>query len=70
MKQKMRSLVIFFAVLILLQQGIAYSNSNISLLKKHVSIIEMNNIDPSVMFYTESEVLLSAEKKVRSITDP
>ncbi len=57
----------FIALLIMLQQLIAYGNNNISHLQEQSSLIEINDIDPSALFYIESKLALSAEKTVREL---
>jgi len=65
MKIKLIKSVLFLVSLLMLQQGIAYSN-RFDTLSQHTAIVEENDIDPAALFYMESKMALDAEKRVRS----
>lgn len=61
--KKLAKTVVFMSAIILLQQGILFLGRTTYKYEKQV--IEQNNMEPSVFFYTESEHALEAEKTVR-----
>jgi hypothetical protein len=65
MKVKIIKSVLFLVSLLMLQQGIAYSN-RFDTLSQHSAVIKENDIDPAALFYMESKMALDAEKRVRS----
>ena len=65
MKIKFFKSVLFLVSLLVLQQGIALSNSQFDQMRKQAEVVKKNDIDPSALFYTESKLALQAEKNVR-----
>ena len=63
--QKTINLFLFLIVLVLLQQGIARATIKVDVFHAQSDLITEKNIDPSALFYTESDLALSAEKEVR-----
>ena len=65
LSQKTIGLFLFLIVLVLLQQGIARVTIKVDVFRAQSDLIADKNIDPSALFYTESDLALSAEKEVR-----
>ena len=65
MKEKLLRMLIFCFSVLILQQGIAIGNDNIVLMGDHARVVEVNDIDPSALFYTEIDLALNAEKNIR-----
>lgn len=65
MKVKLGKIVLFLAGLFVLQQGIAFGSSRFGQLNAQVQLIENHDIDPSAMFYMESDLALKAQRQVR-----
>ena len=63
--QKTIRLFLFLIVLVLLQQGIARATIKVDVFQAQSDLIIEKNIDPSALFYTESDLALNAEKEVR-----
>jgi len=64
-KHKILHLLFFLAGIILLQQGISFSNLRVSFMGKHSRVVVEKDIDPSALFYMESDLALAAEKNIR-----
>ena len=62
MRRKIRNSLFFFIAVIGLQQGTHLLGEKFS---NEREIIQSQNLDPSVFFYTESKEALKAEKVVR-----
>lgn len=65
MTRKIRFIVLFVLSMVALQQMLAVVNKSVPTVKAQINLIKTENIDPSVMFYTESKQVLKAEKEVR-----
>lgn len=63
MKRLLKTILFFVAILIL-QQGIHHSSQ--FFFEEERNVIDTNNMEPSLFFYTDSEHALNAEKKVRN----
>ena len=58
-------LSIFLTALMILQLGIVQMNRQVDAIHAQTALITEKNIDPSALFYTESDLALNAEKEVR-----
>ena len=65
LSQKTIGLFLFLMALVLLQQGIARATIKVDVFHAQSDLIAEKNIDPSALFYTESDLALNAEKEVR-----
>lgn len=66
MKQKLLRMFIFCFSVLVLQQSIAIGNDYFVLMGNHARVVEVNDIDPSALFYTEVDIALNAEKNIRA----
>ena len=69
MTKKLVHFSLFILLLILLQQGIALNTQSVAGLSEFTQTVRQQDIDPSVMFYMESEIALKAEKDIRMILE-
>ena len=58
-------LSIFLTALMILRMGIVQMNRQVDAIHAQTALITEKNIDPSALFYTESDLALNAEKEVR-----
>ncbi|GEM_PF-987848 len=58
------SIIGFLTALIFLQQSIAFFINNVDHLAGQSNIINQKDIDPSALFYMESDLALKAEKQM------
>ncbi len=58
-------LSIFLTALVILQLGIVQMSRQVDAIRAQTALIIEKNIDPSALFYTESDLALNAEKEVR-----
>ena len=65
LSKKTIGLFLFLIGLVLLQQGIARATIKVDVLHAQSDLIAEKNIDPTALFYTESDLALRAEKEVR-----
>jgi len=65
MTLKFIKLGLFLLALTALQQLIAVANHQVGQLHEQSLVISNNNLDPSALFYMESDMALVAEKSVR-----
>ena len=65
MKEKLLRMLIFCFSVLVLQQSIAIGNDYFVLMGDHARVVEVKDIDPSALFYTEIDLALKAEKNIR-----
>ena len=58
-------LSIFLTALMILRMGIVQMNRQVDAIHAQTTLMAEKNIDPSALFYTESDLALNAEKEVR-----
>ena len=63
-KQGVKTFLLVVLSLVVLRQAIAIGSNEIDQLRTQVRLIEVNEIDPTALFYTESKLALNAEKEV------
>ena len=63
-KQRIRSILLIAVGLVALRQIIVVGINEIDQLRRHVGRVEELKIDPTALYYTESQVVLDAEKEV------
>lgn len=63
-KQRIRSVLLIAVGLVALRQAIVVGINEIDQLRRHVGRVEEFKIDPTALYYTESQVVLDAEKEV------
>lgn len=63
-KQRITSILLIAVGLVALRQAIVIGIIEIDQLRRHVGRVEELKIDPTALYYTESQVVLDAEKEV------
>lgn len=63
-KQTIKSMLLILVGLVALRQAIVIGINEVDQLRRHVGRVEELEIDPTTLYYTESKVVLDAEKEV------
>ncbi|MEQ9302980.1 MAG: hypothetical protein RJQ14_03625 [Marinoscillum sp.] len=65
MKRKLISSVLFMLIIFGLQQSLVRINKSSATLNQQIDMIKKRDLDPAMLFYTESDEAMRAEKEVR-----
>ena len=63
--KRLLKVVLFVIIILVLQQGIHYTS--LHFFQEEREVIDTNNMDPALFFYTDSEHAMTAEKEVREL---